>query len=105
MTKRISHIHAAILLSSAALLTACSSGDPVYSSFGTEAGSLLNTGTFGNATMNNTQIMTGEKRYAYDLSSRFANEVLTTVNFAFGSAQLDGGARDTLRACSVRMQL
>ena len=97
MAKCTSHTHAALIVSSAALLSACSSGDPVYSSFGTEAGSLLNSGTFGNATMNNTQIMSGEKQYAYDLSARFANEVLTTVNFAFGSAQLDAGARDTLR--------
>ena len=97
MAKCTSHTHAALIVSSAALLSACSSGDPVYSSFGTEAGSLLNSGTFGNATMNNTQIMSGEKQYAYDLSARFANEVLTTVNFAFGSAQLDAGAHDTLR--------
>lgn len=96
MAKCMSHTYAAFLISSAALLSACSSGDPVYSSFGSEAGSLLNTGTFGNATMNNTQIMNGEKQFAYDLSSRFANEVLTTVNFAFGSAELDSGARDTL---------
>ncbi len=97
MAKRTSHTYAAFLISSAALLSACSSGDPVYSSFGTEAGSLLDHGTFGNATMNNTQLMSGEKQYAFDLSSRFANEVLTTVNFAFNSAQLDAGARDTLR--------
>ncbi|MGH1578197.1 OmpA family protein [Planktotalea sp.] len=97
MAKRTSHTYAAILISSAALLAGCNSGDPVYSSFGNEAGSLLDSGTFGNATMNNTQIMNGEKQYAYDLSSRFANEVLTTVHFAFGSAELDGGARDTLR--------
>ncbi|MEP5152225.1 OmpA family protein [Planktotalea sp.] len=97
MAKRTSHINAAILVSSIALLAACNSGDPVYSSFGSEAGSLLDTGTFGNATMNNTQIMNGERQYAFDLSSRFADEVLTTVNFAFGSAELDFGARDTLR--------
>lgn len=97
MAKRISHIQAALLLGASAFLTGCGGGDPVYSSFGSEAGSLLNTGTFGNATMNNTQLMSGEKQYAYDLSARFANEVLTTVNFAFGSAELDSGARDTLR--------
>lgn len=96
MAKRTSHTYAAFLVSSAALLSACSSSDPVYTSFGSEAGSLLNTGAFGNATMNNVQLMNGEKQYAYDLSARFANEVLTTVNFAFGSAQLDAGARDTL---------
>ncbi|MCT4558672.1 MAG: OmpA family protein [Pelagimonas sp.] len=62
-----------------------------------EAGSLVDTGHFGNATMNNQQYMTGEKRYAYDLAQRFSSEVLTTVNFAFNSADLDAGARDTLR--------
>lgn len=97
MTARTSHTLAAVLLASAAFLSACSSNDRVYSSFGNEAGALLDTGTFGNATMNNTQIMNGEKQYTYDLSMRFANEVLTTVNFAFNSAQLDAGARDTLR--------
>lgn len=97
MPKRIPNTQAAILISAAALLAGCNAGEPVYSSFGNEAGSILDYGSFGNATMNNTQIMSGEKQYAYDLSTRFANEVLTTVNFAFNSAQLDAGARDTLR--------
>ena len=65
--------------------------------FDREAGSLIDTGHFGNATMNNHQLMTGEKQYVYDLSQRFAAEVLTTVNFAFNSAALDQGALDTLR--------
>ncbi|MGP6086422.1 OmpA family protein [Antarctobacter jejuensis] len=64
--------------------------------FDREAGALIDTGYFGNATMNNTQIMSGEKQVIYDLSQRFASEVMTTVNFAFNSAQLDQGARDTL---------
>lgn len=84
-------------LTGLALLAACVGNDPVYSAFNREAGALVDTGTFGNATMNNQQIMTGEKRYAYDLSQRFAGDVLTTVNFAFNSAVLDSGARDTLR--------
>lgn len=73
-------------------------GDPVDNAFGREAGALIDTGNFGNATMNNTQLMTGEKQYVYDLSQRFASEVLTTVNFAFNSAHLDPGAAETLRA-------
>jgi peptidoglycan-associated lipoprotein len=67
------------------------------SNFNREAGALVDTGGFGNATMNNHQYMTGEKRYVFDLSQRFATEVMTTVNFAFNSAELDQGARDTLR--------
>ena len=98
MAKRTSHTYAAFLISSAALLAACSSGTSSnYNAWGTQAGSLLDQGAFGNATMNNTQLMSGEKQYTFDLSSRFADEVLTTVNFAFNSAQLDAGARDTLR--------
>lgn len=84
-------------LTGLALLAACATSDPVYSAFNREAGALLDTGNFGTATMNNIQIMNGEKRYTYDLSQRFANEVMTTVNFAFNSAALDSGAQDTLR--------
>lgn len=81
----------------AALVAGCASNDPVYSSFNSEAGSLIDNGNFGQATMNNTLVMTGERQYTFDLANRFASEVLTTVNFAFNSAQLDAGARDTLR--------
>ena len=80
-----------------ALTTACASSDPVYTAFGREAGSLIDHGNFGAATTRNLALMTGEEQYAYDLSQRFAAEVLTTVNFAFNSSQLDAGARDTLR--------
>ena len=61
--------------------------DRCTTQFYREAGALIDTGEFGNATMNNTLIMTGEKQYTYDLSQRFASEVMTTVNFAFNSAQ------------------
>ena len=84
-------------LTGLAFLAACATSDPVYSAFNREAGALLDTGNFGTATMNNIQIMNGEKRYTYDLSQRFASEVMTTVNFAFNSAALDSGAQDTLR--------
>lgn len=82
---------------SLAMLVACTSapGD-VYRSYG-EAGAMVDGGTFGNANMQNTLVMTGEADYVFNLSNRFASEVLTTVNFAFNSAQLDAGARDTLR--------
>lgn len=62
-----------------------------------EAGSTVGGGTFGNATMNNSLIMTGEKQYTIDLARRFANEVTSTVNFAFDSAVLNAAARATLR--------
>ncbi|MBN9889700.1 OmpA family protein [Pelagibaca abyssi] len=81
------------------LLAACGGpgADPVRNQFFEEAGSVADNGDFGNATMNNTQIMNGEKAYVFDLGKRFAQEVPTMVNFAFNSAQLDVGARNTLR--------
>lgn len=88
-----------MILASTALLALASCGamSPGGQSFYREAGSNLDDGYFGNATMNNTQIMSGERSYVYSLANRFAQEVPSTVNFAFNSAQLDAGARDTLR--------
>lgn len=61
-----------------------------------ESGAHVDGGTFGNATMNNTMIHSGQKRYVMDLGERFAEEVPTTINFAFDSAHLDAEARRTL---------
>lgn len=92
------HMKHSLLLLSALAVSACSNAPgTVYRSYFTEAGALVDGGNFGNANMQNTQVMSGERAYVYDLSNRFASEVLTTVNFAFNSAQLDAGARDTLR--------
>ena len=87
---------ALILLPVVALAACAAPTGEVYRSYFTEAGALVDGGNFGNANMNNTQIMSGEKSYVFDLSNRFATEVLSTVNFAFNSAQLDAGARDIL---------
>ncbi len=62
-----------------------------------EAGSQIDEGYFGVPTMNNIQIHNGQKSYVSDLSQRFATEVPTTVNFAFGSAHLDATAVSILR--------
>ena len=76
-------------------LTACSNKPGEISrSYVTEAGALVDNGEFGNANMNNTLVMTGEAGYIHTLGTRFASEVQTTVNFAFGSAKLDAGARE-----------
>ncbi len=78
-------------------LVGCSADDPAGQSFFREAGSDIDGGHFGNATMNNTQIMSGEKDFVVSLAKRFSEEVPSTINFAFDSAELDAGARDTLR--------
>lgn len=77
-------------------LAACSPDNPNTQGFFQEAGSSIDEGFFGNATMNNTQIMSGQKSYVVDLSHRFAKEVDSTVTFAFNSAQLDSAARTAL---------
>lgn len=86
------------LVSMAALVAGCaSSSDPVYTQFHREAGSLTDLGTFGDATLNNRLIMTGEKQYTFDLANRFAGEVQSTVTFEFNSSQLDAAAQAVLR--------
>lgn len=97
--RQLGWIKTTVLGLSLVAMAACSTqqGDPINGHFYREAGALADTGDFGNATMNNHQYMTGEKRYTYDLAQRFASEVMTTVNFAFNSAHLDAGAKDTLR--------
>ncbi|WP_170385000.1 OmpA family protein [Ruegeria atlantica] len=61
-----------------------------------EAGYEVDQGAFGNATLNNTQVMNGELTYAQILGQRFAAEVPTQINFAFDSAKLDAAAQRIL---------
>ncbi len=87
----------ATLLSASLGLSACgTSTDPVYTQFYSEAGSLVDAGDFGESTLNNRLVMTGERQYTFDLAQRFAAEIDSTVNFAFNSAQLDGEAQAIL---------
>ena len=86
-----------IALPLALTLAACASPQNTYSNFWKEVGSELNTqGDFGSATEHNTAIHNGDKQYVSDMAVRFANEVNSTVNFAFNSAVLDAEARATL---------
>lgn len=59
---------------------------------GYEAGHEVDMGSFGNATMNNTLVQTGERDYAISLAKRFAEEVPTTINFDFDKAVIDAEA-------------
>ncbi|MBY6048162.1 OmpA family protein [Vannielia litorea] len=60
------------------------------------AGSDLDIGGFGNSTMNNHLVHTGQRNAAIELSRKFAAEAPTTINFAFNSAALDASARAAL---------
>ena len=78
-------------------LTGCTNQSPLFTSFQREAGSVVDSGSFGNATMDNHLVMTGQRDYTVNLNRRFSAEVPTTINFAFNSTALDEQARATLR--------
>lgn len=61
-----------------------------------ELGAELDEGGFGNPTMHNALVHSGQIRHTVDLAHRFAAEVPDTVNFAFDSAALDHTARSIL---------
>lgn len=75
-------------------LSAC--GGP-NSGYLKEAGAGLDEGGFGNPTMTNHLLNTGQISAQERLGQRFANEVVPMVNFAFNSAALDGEAQNILR--------
>ncbi len=80
------------------LVTACSDGDSsVVPSWYREAGSVVDSGTFGEATINNIGVHNGDRSYVLSLANRFAEEVPNMVNFDFDSAVLDEQARAILR--------
>lgn len=81
----------------AALLAGCSqpnSND--FTALQGEAGAVVDNGSFGNSTMNNVMVQSGQQDYTINLARRFAAEVDSTVNFAFNSTALDADSRATL---------
>jgi peptidoglycan-associated lipoprotein len=80
----------------AATLAACTQVDPTASSFFSEAGAELDSGYFGEATMNNRLVQTGQQDYTVNLARRFAADVRGTINFEFNSTVLDADARAVL---------
>ena len=79
-----------LLVATAGLSLIAGCTDPIRSAgtFDREAGSQLDVGDFGNATMNNTLVQNGELDYTINLARRFSAEVNDTINFAFDSTQL-----------------
>ncbi|WP_245826532.1 MULTISPECIES: OmpA family protein [Rhodobacter] len=72
-------------------LAACSSDK-----FLSEAGTEFDAGGFGNATMNNSLVMSGNREFIVSLTRKFAQDVPNTVNFAFNSDVLDANAQAAL---------
>jgi peptidoglycan-associated lipoprotein len=84
------------LLATTALLALTACGESSVS-WDRELGSEVDKGAFGNATMNNTLIQTGELSYTVALAERFNAEVPDTINFAFNSSELSDEARSILK--------
>jgi peptidoglycan-associated lipoprotein len=84
------------LLASSALLALAACGES-SSSWDREVGSEVDKGQFGNATMNNVLIQTGQIEYTVALAERFNAEVEDTINFEFNSAELSEEARTILK--------
>jgi peptidoglycan-associated lipoprotein len=74
-------------------LTACDSS----SSFYKEAGIGLDEGGFGNPTMHNSMLQSGQISLAEVMTRRFHAEVPSMVNFAFDSAEISQEARGILQ--------
>ncbi|WP_281983707.1 OmpA family protein [Thalassorhabdomicrobium marinisediminis] len=91
---------AALTMTAVLALSACTEADsPGARNFNTqEAGAEIDSGYFGNATMNNTQVQSGQgHNMRINLNQRFANEVNTMVTFPFNSTALDANARAILQ--------
>ena len=80
-----------LLTGALAMLAACGTAR-----YDVEAGSEIDEGGFGDATMRNMLAMNGEAPALGHLGARFAAEVPTTINFAFASAALGPEARAIL---------
>jgi len=85
------------LIATSALIALTACGAESTRSFDRESGAEVDKGQFGNATMNNMLLQTGQLEYTVALAERFAAEVPDTINFAFDSAVLDDQAKDILR--------
>ena len=81
------------------LLSACSPdvGDRI-------AGAGVDEGGFGNPTLNNVAVMSGERGYLVDLNTRFAREVPAMITFPFDSAALTPQARTALQEQAAFMR-
>lgn len=90
------HMKTLLVASTALGLVACGDATTLQS-WNQEAGAFIDEGNFGNPTMNNTLIQTGQMQYAVTLNNRFSAEVPTMVNFEFDSAVLDPEAQAILR--------
>lgn len=91
-----------LALSVVAGLASCGPGQ--MQGQGREAGSQIRDAGFGTATSTNALYHSGRLHYGQVLSQRFAQEVPTTLTFAFNSAELDAEAEAILRQQAAFMR-
>ena len=82
-----------LLATTSVALAACAGPDGTQ-----QAGISLDEGNFGNPTMHNHLVQTGQISLATIMSRRFEREVPSMINFAFDSAVLDEDAKRNLAA-------
>lgn len=87
-------IHTLLASSALLALVACGTSSTTWDQ---ELGAEVDKGGFGNATMNNTLIMSGQLDYAVALEERFKAEVPDTINFEFNSSELSDEAKAILQ--------
>lgn len=92
-----SPIRFALIPAACLALAACDPTTPEGRVFFSETGSIINGGSFGTATTNNTLLQNGTIDYRIVLTEKFAADVQNTVNFEFDSAVLDAEAQAILR--------
>ena len=85
----------AIIAGLSITLAACD--DRSQQAFQSEAGASVDEGGFGNPTLTNHLINTGQLSPTKQLAQRFDSEVASTVTFDFNSATLSPQAQNTLR--------
>lgn len=95
---------AALAAAAVLALTGCTSGTATqWHDFNTrEARSEIDHGYFdhgyfGYATINNSEVQSGQGSFTVDMNRRFSNEVSAMITFPFNSTALDASARATLR--------
>ena len=85
-----------ILIAAATMgLSACDTSQ-IGKDFMREAGSSLDRGEFGNSSLYNQLVHTGELNAAINLTRKFAAEAPNTINFDFDQSNLDAEARASL---------
>jgi len=85
-----------LLLCAASILALGACSKASNTEFFAESGAETDEGAFGNPTMNNYLVMTGQQSYVMDMGRKFSDDIPSMVNFPFNSTVLDSEAQSIL---------